>query len=261
MELTCTKCGYWAPRRQLAAFLQEQCTVGEEREGAPEDLSKKERKAWRDRATQLRHARHGAGKKGGEAPGVRGTNASRSSRAPIKKRAVRRSGGHGIAVDEEGEGGSGELTNGSTACACAIVLGACPEAKAKKPLAAKNRGEKGREDEAGSGSREDRVTSKGDHGITGDSGSVKKGGKEGTRKRAKSGGASEARATAKRSEEEEVGKNGDCKSSNNERKDEDGGSLSLSAKAETGRPPGRPRARRARCRQEVGRAGNKVGKW
>jgi hypothetical protein len=191
---------------------------------------------------------------------VRGTKASRSSRAPIKKRAVRRSGGHGIAVDEEDDGGSGEATSGSTACACAIVLGACPGTEAKKPFTAKDRGEKGRENEAGSGSSDDRATSKGDQGITGDSGAVKKRGKEGTRKRAKSGGASEARATAKRSEEEEVGKNGDGKSSNNERKNEDGGSLSLSAKAETGRPPGRPRARRARCRHEVGRAGNKVGK-
>ena len=43
-----------------------------------------------------------------------------------------------------------------------------------------------------------------------------------------SGGASGVRATAKRSEEEEVVKNGDCKSSSNERKNEEGGSLSLS---------------------------------
>ena len=252
MELSCTKCDYWAPRRQLSAFLQEQCAVDGEREGAPEDLSKKERKAWRDRATQLRHARHEAGKKGGEAPGVRGSKASRSCRAPIKKRAVRRSGGHGIAVDEEDDGGSGEATSEGTACACAIVLGAWPGTK--------NRGGKGRKNEAGSGASDDRATSKGDQGITEDSGTGKKGGQEGTRKRVKSGRVSEAKTTAERSEEEEVGKNGDAKSSNNERKNEDGGSLSLSAKAETGRPPGRPRARRARCRHEVGRAGNKVGK-
>ena len=183
------------------------------------------------------------------------------------------------------------MIKGSIACACAIVLGTCPEldnkeeqgveplmlegfnecstkvavgsrrgTKAKAPLAAKNRGKKGIEEEAGIWISEDRVASKGDQGITGNSGSAKDRAKKGTRKRAKSGGASGVRATAKRSEEEEVVTSGDCKSSSNERKNEDGGSLSLSAKAETGRPPGRPKARRARCRHEAGRAGNKVGK-
>jgi hypothetical protein len=259
-ELSCSKCGYWAPRRQLSAFLQEQCAIDGERGGAPEDLSKKERKAWRDRATQLRHARHEAGKKGGEAPGVRGTKASRSCRAPIKKRAARRSGGHGITINGEDDGGSGGASNAGAACTCAIALSGRPGTEAKKTLAAKDRGKKGRENDAENGSGDERGTSNGDQGITGNSGAGKKNGKEGTRKRVKSGRASGARAAAKRSEEEEVGKNGDAKSSNNERKNEDGGSLSLSAKAETGRPPGRPRARRARCRHEVGRAGNKVGK-
>ena len=77
-ELTCPVCGAWAPKRAMAAFLQEKCKLEGEADEIPEELPKKERKAWRDRATQLRHARHEAGKKGGEAPGIRGTKASRS---------------------------------------------------------------------------------------------------------------------------------------------------------------------------------------
>ena len=90
----------------MAAFLQEKCRQGEEEEKVPEGLSKKERKAWGDRATQFRHARHGAGKKDGEAPGVRGVKASRSKRGPIEQRAARKGGGHGIA--RGGELGKGK---------------------------------------------------------------------------------------------------------------------------------------------------------
>jgi len=243
----------------MAAFLQEQCTGGDEREGTPEELSKKESKAWRDRATQLRHARHEAGKKGGEAPGVRGTKASRSRRAPIKKRAVRRGGGHGIAVDEEGDGESGGVSNGSKACSCAIALGTSPDfddndeqggelrisaelngsskinivgmrrsTKTKAAPATKVRGEKGVEDEVGIWTSGDPIARKGEQGIIGNSGSAKERAKKGTQKRTKSGVVSGERAAAKRSEEEEVATGGDCKSSSNERKNEDGGSLSLS---------------------------------
>jgi hypothetical protein len=290
-ELTCTVCGYWAPRRQMAAFLQEKCMVGDEVEAIPDEFSKKERKAWRDRATQLRHARHEAGKKGGEAPGVRGTKASRSRRAPIRKRAVRRGGGHGIAVDEEGDGESRGVVNGSKACSCAIALGTNPEleddeeqgrefrnsagltvtsrrdaagkrrgTKSKAAPETSFRGEEGVEDEVGTGTSGTPVALTGEQGITRNSGSAAERTKRGARGRTKSGVASVGRTAAKRSEEEEVATGGGCRSSSNERKNEDGVSLSLSAKAETGRPPGRPKARRARCRQEVGRAGNKVGK-
>ena len=82
----------------------------------------------------------------------------------------------------------------------------------------------------------------------------------GKRRRATSGAVSGARASAKGREEEEVATRGDPGSSSNERSGEDGVVLSLSAKAETGRPPGRPAVKRARCMQEVGRAGNKVRK-
>jgi hypothetical protein len=82
----------------------------------------------------------------------------------------------------------------------------------------------------------------------------------GKRRRATSGAVSGARASAKGREKEEVATRGDLGSSSNDRNGEDGVVLSLSAKAETGRPPGRPSVRRARCRQEVGRAGNKVRK-
>ena len=107
-ELTCSVCGSWAPKRATAAFLQEKCKLEGEADEIPEELSKKERKAWRDRATQLRRARHEAGKKGGEAPGIRGIKASRSKRGPIKHRAVRKGGGHGITV--EGEDGEDLMT-------------------------------------------------------------------------------------------------------------------------------------------------------
>ena len=183
------------------------------------------------------------------------------------------------------------MSNGSKACSCAIVLGTSPEldeneeqggelrilaglngsskratagtrkgTEAKAALAANVRGEKGVEDEVGIWTSGDPIARKGEQGIIGNSGSAKERAKKGTQKRTKSGVVSGERAAAKRSEEEEAATSGDCKSSSNERKNEDGGSLSLSAKAETGRPPGRPKVRRARCRHEVGRAGNKVGK-
>jgi hypothetical protein len=46
----------------------------------------KERKAWRDRATQLRHARHEAGKPGGEKPGARGIQHTGTSRKKIGRK-------------------------------------------------------------------------------------------------------------------------------------------------------------------------------
>ena len=263
--------------------------MGNEVEGIPEELSKKERKAWRDRATQLRHARHEAGKKGGEAPGIRGTKASRSKRAPIKQRAGRRGGGHGIAVDEEVDGEPRGKGNRSKACSCAVALGTSPEvekeekqdmefgssvgstliasgaagggrrgAKQKVTSGACSRGEGWEEDEAGTWGAPRAPLE--EQGKTGDSVPVTKRATDGKRGRTKSGVVSGGRTAAKGSEEAKVATRGGSGSSSNERNGEDGVTPSLSAKAETGRPPGRPKVRRARCRQEVGRAGNKVGK-
>ena len=63
-ELACGNCDAWAPIRYFSAFTQECCGTVEQRAAAvpPVGADAKKRKAWRERATQLRHARHAAGK-------------------------------------------------------------------------------------------------------------------------------------------------------------------------------------------------------
>ena len=167
----------------------------------------------------------------------------------------------GINPEEEEEGNQDKVfasTVGSTLVASGAAGGKRRRAKPSVTSGARAPA-KGRE--------KDEVVTCGDlrssrEGLGSAVGSVPAGGGAtgGKRRRTASGVVSGARTAAKGREEEEVATRGDRGSSRNERNGEDGVMLSLSAKAETRRPPGRPSVRRARCRQEVGRAGNKVRK-
>ena len=162
--------------------------------------------------------------------------------------------------DDEEQGREFRNSAGLTGTSKRNAAGKRRGTKTKAASETNFREEEGVEDEVGTRTSGGPIALTGEQGIIRNSGSATERTKRGAPRRTKSGVASVGRTAAKRSEEEEVATGGGCRSSSNERKNEDGGSLSLSAKAETGRPPGRPKAKRARCRQEVGRAGNKVGK-